>query len=173
MGVPAALFAVAAGTNIAGGLLGASGAIQQGKAAREAGRFQAAILRRNAQFSRRQADDAIERGRTAIQRKRSETSQIIGSQRAALAAAGVLVDEGSALDLQADTAFVGRQEEQDIQLNAEREALSFRMQAFNQESDATLAEFTGQQQFRASKIRAASSIIESIGGAAKAGASFL
>lgn len=170
MGAAGAVFGGGAGLTLLGAGMEASGQLIEGKALREAGQYRAQILKRNAQFSKALATDAIRRGEVEAQRQQTKAAQFIGSQRAALAAAGVLVDEGSAVDLQADTAYVGAQEVQDIRLNAEREALQYKMNAFNQEADATLAAFTGQQQYRASKYAAKGTLLTGLGNVALSGA---
>jgi len=163
MGVPAAIFAVAAGASLFGGGLKAAGQVAEGKALRAAAQYRAGILQRNAAFSRTQAAAALTRGDVQVQRQQVVTSQFIGRQRAALAASGILVDEGSAVNLQADTAYVGRQEEQDIRFNAEQDALYFNMQAYNAEADAVLTRFTGEQQLKAAKRAVLPTLLTSVG----------
>lgn len=68
------------------------------------------------------ARDAVALGETAAHRHRAATRQLIGSQRAALAANGVSLDTGSALDVQTDSARMGALDEATIRNNAAREA---------------------------------------------------
>lgn len=121
--------------SIAGTVLGAAftayGQIQQGKAAAAQAEYQAAVGRNNAILAQRAADDARLRGEEAARRKAVDNRQLIGRQRAVLAANGVLVDQGSALDITSDTAEIGKLDELTIRSNAEREALGYEAQGMN------------------------------------------
>ena len=114
------------------------GQMQQGKAAAAQAEYQAAVGRNNEILARRAADDARLRGDEAARRKAVETKQLAGRQRAVLAANGVLVDQGSALDITSDTAEIGKLDELTIRSNAEREALGFEAQGMNFNASANL-----------------------------------
>lgn len=116
----------------------AFGAIQQGRAAAAQAEYQAAVGRNNAILAQRAADDARLRGAEAERRKAVENRQLMGRQRAVLAANGVLVDQGSALDLTSDTAEIGKLDELTIRSNAEREALGYEAQGMNFNAAAQL-----------------------------------
>ncbi len=124
--------------------LGASayGAMTQygaGQAAGEVGAF-------NARVADAQADDAIARGKRDEDRHRRDVGRFIGSQRAALAAAGVDVDVGSALDLQLDTAEQGELDALTIRNNAAREAWGYKVQAYNARAGGEIARDTGRNE---------------------------
>ena len=169
----AQLTAGLAGLGIGATVLGAGvevlGLIRAGNAAQRRGDFQAAILRNNAKISRRAAEDALRRGAVTVQRAQTATGQFIGRQRAALAASGVLVDEGSAADLISDTARIGAEAVGDIQENAEREALQFQIDAMNFEANARMARFVGQQERAAARGRIAGVLLSSAGRLASIG----
>jgi len=99
-------------------------------------RYNAAIQRNNQIIANRNADDAIKRGKIEEQQNRLRIAQLKGEQRARTGSSGILVDQGSALDLLADTAEIGEYESQIILNNAEREASGFRTQASNYGSSA-------------------------------------
>jgi len=143
MGLPGALAAVSIGASIAGTAFEVSGRQKAAKAAQARGNFQAMVLRNNAKISRKAAFDALGRGQVTAQRAATVTGQFISTQRARLAASGVLVDEGSAADLVSDSAFVGQQAIRDIRENAEREFLAFQIEALNFENAAILAQMAG------------------------------
>jgi hypothetical protein len=100
----------------------------------------------NAQISEIQADDAIVRGRKEEMRHRLGVRGMIGSQRAAFAAGGVDVNDGSALDVQMDTARWGEVDAQTIRTNALREAWGYRVAARDSTYRGELARFEGRQQ---------------------------
>lgn len=113
--------------------------MQQSKAAAGQAEYQAAVGRNNAILAERAAADATLRGEQAERRQRMQIGGVQGRQRAVLAANGVLIDDGSALDLTSDTAAIGEVDALTIRSNAQREALGFRAQGANYSADAQLA----------------------------------
>jgi hypothetical protein len=94
-----------------------------------------------------QASDAIARGNAAARRIQVATSGEVGRARATLAASGVALDSGSALDIQAQDAGMGELDAQMVRNNAMREALGYT-------TNAALAGFGARQ--KASAIEAQS-----------------
>lgn len=95
---------------------------QQGKWARESSEF-------SARMAELQAKDSERRGALAAQAIRSQGRRVVGAQRAALAAQGVDVSTGSAVDVQADTAYQAEADAQQTISNAWRESWGIRTQA--------------------------------------------
>lgn len=139
MCLPAAtLGQLSTGMQVAGVVTGAFGAYNTSKATKTAYETQAAVARNNAQYAEWQARDAIRRGQEAEGAHRLKVAQLKGSQRARLAANGVVLDEGSALNILADTDFMGENDALTIRDNASREAWALRRQAAGFEADAGL-----------------------------------
>lgn len=69
---------------------------------------------------------------------------LIGAQRVSLAAQGIDVNEGTALDIQAGTREMGELDILKILNNASREAWGYAVGVTNAENQANLAEFTGR-----------------------------
>ena len=120
---------MAATIGIGIGLIGAgksaSGSKKSGRIARDIGNF-------NAGVADQQAADALARGREAEDQLRSGVRKLIGSQRAGFAGQNVsLNDEGSAVEVQADTIKLQDEDIERIRYNAGREAWGFKMQAEN------------------------------------------
>lgn len=161
-------FVAGQGLSLFGSALEAGGLRAQASAAKTRGDYQAAILRQNAGVYREIAGDTIKRGQIQQQRQQTATSQFVGRQRVALAANGILVDEGSAVDLVRDTVRTGKTAENDIRFNAERAAYQNEIDAINAEADATLSQFTSQQQASALKL---ASLTTLLGGAGRTAAS--
>lgn len=130
------LSSVGLGLQVAGLATGVMGSYQQSKAQQSAYEYQAAVNRNNAQYAEWQAQDALQRGATAEQNQRLKTAQLKSAQRARLAANGVIIDEGSALNLLDDTGYMGERDALTIRDNAKREAWGARVQAGNYSSDA-------------------------------------
>lgn len=79
--------------------------------------------------------------------------QTIGAQRAALAANGLLLDEGSAADMQGDTASLGRMALAEIGDNTRRQAAGYRIAGVNARDEAEAATLRGEG-YRASSTNA-------------------
>lgn len=118
--------------------------VQQGKQARAAAAYQEAVARNNKIYAERAAQDAEARGKQQEEQQRIQTQQMIGRQRAALASNGVLVDEGTSLDLIGDTAMFGELDALNIRGNAQREALGYRQAGSNFDQQAYLASQSGR-----------------------------
>ena len=101
------------------------------KAENEANEYNARLQLRNAEIAKTQAADAEARGEISERQHRLQVADLKGRQRSALASSGVVVDEGSALDVIKDTAFFGEQDALTIRHNAALEAYGLRTQAEN------------------------------------------
>jgi len=135
------------------------GAGFQSAAEKRGGKAQAELNRFNAEAAEMQADDAIVRGKEAEARHRQVVKQLIGAQRAAFGASGVDVNQGNALDVQADTASMGELDALTIQLNAAREAWGYRNQAIDYRARGELAEMEGQTKAIGTLLSAGGSVL--------------
>lgn len=102
------------------------------------------LFQRNAQIAEIQAQDAIARGKVEEKRARRTTEQVIGAQRTGFAGQGVDVNRGSALDVQADAAYLGELDALTIRNNAAKEAWGYRMQADDMRFQGKVAKQEGQ-----------------------------
>ena len=93
------------------------------------GQVQSDIADANARLQRFAAKDALARGAVEEQRIRERASIFAGRQRAILAASGVQLDTGSALDILEDTARTAELDALTRRANAEREAFGLSTQA--------------------------------------------
>lgn len=114
------------------------GAYNKAKADKAALEYQAGVDRNNAQLAEWQAQDALARGQSAVDASRLKTASLKGSQRARLAANGVALDEGSALNILEDTDYMGDLDAAVISDNAKKEAWGIRTQGANYSSNADL-----------------------------------
>lgn len=117
MGVTAAIGTMAAGTG-----LKAFGQVK-------AGNEQDKMFHRNADIADWQAQDALTRGQIDEKKMRRRTEQVIGGERVSMAAQGLDVNKGSALDAQADAAYLGELDVATIRTNAKKEAWGYKTQA--------------------------------------------
>lgn len=127
--------------------LGALGQIAEGFAVKNAAAFQATMLRQEAALRRLQALDARRAGRELAQRIQRETARRIGSQKAALAANGIVVGRDTALDLIKETAGVGTLDALTALDNAERRAISILNRAALNEAEANIKRAKGRDVF--------------------------
>ena len=108
-----------------------------------AGQSQRALANKQAQIGEAQANDALARGVEAERRHRLQTRGLIGAQRASLAAQGVDVNDGSALDVQTSAATMGEMDAQTIRRNSQLEAWGFRAGAANTRASGQIAARAG------------------------------
>lgn len=137
MGVTAALMAVQAGSSY-----------QQASAYESEGNYQKSIANINARFSKLNAQDAINRGGKEAEQLKKQAKQLIGTQRVNLAAQGIDVESGSALDVQTDTAELAEIDAMTIRNNAWKEAWGYRVQAMNETFSGKYAQLSAQNKSR-------------------------
>jgi len=132
-------------TSVIGGMQQAKAQKAQGKAEQQAAEYQARVAENNriiaqrnieaseraAQAAERSGKEAEAIGRQQAQLQRDQASKLIGRQRAVLAANGVDVNEGSAVDIQAETRGFGELDALTTLANAGRERVAYQEQAGN------------------------------------------
>jgi len=101
----------------------------QSSAIKAKGEYEASIYDSNARLAELQAGDTIRKGEKDALKVRRQTRRMIGSQRAAMAAQGIDIGEGSAIDVIQDTAELGAEDEMAIKNNAWRAAWGMRTEA--------------------------------------------
>lgn len=77
------------------------------------------------------AKQAAENGEVGAAKLKAQANKMQGSQRAALAASGVVVDYGTAADIQDETSLFSSIDAEKIKNNAMLEALGYKMQGAN------------------------------------------
>lgn len=107
------------GTALAASAVSAASAVQQGKTA-------AAVGRNNQIMAEYAAQDAVKRGDEAAMRQQQRARQIMGAQRAGMAAKGLDLGEGTAAELQDQVDFFGAVDAQTARSNARRDAWAAR-----------------------------------------------
>lgn len=106
-----------------------AGSMMQGQQKSAADISQASALTQNAAYLNRAAADARYRGVVDADTQRVQTQNLIGTQRAAMAGNGGVVDDGSYALIQQDTAQYGELDAMIISNNAAREAYGYETQA--------------------------------------------
>lgn len=129
---------VGVGLQAAGMVSSTMGAYNKATSDRYALDYQAKVAANNAIIAGWKASDAITRGQTDVARQQLKTKQLKGAQRAALAARGIDLGEGSALNILTDTDFMGAIDANQITDNAAKEAWAYRQEASNYTENSAL-----------------------------------
>lgn len=139
MAMTATVLAVA-GTlaTIASTGIGIYSSMQQAKAQQAQAEYQASMAKYNAavanenkKLAEQQASAERREGYENMIAKRQETAKLIGKQRAAAGASGAVVDFGSNLDLQSDTAAEGEIDAINLYNEGLDKAYNYEIQAWN------------------------------------------
>jgi hypothetical protein len=115
-------------TAVVGAVVSAKGAYDSASAQKSSLGYEAAVARNNAQLAEYQAVNTEAIGAQREQQSRLHTASVMGAQRAGLAASGVELGQGSALDVLATTAHVGEMDAMTIKDNTARTAWARRVQ---------------------------------------------
>jgi hypothetical protein len=115
----------------AGVAVNAIGAYGSANAQKNTYAYQAQIAAQNAQIANQQASQAIINGQTAEQNVRLQGAQVMGSQRASMAANGVDLGQGSANEALTTTKYMTERDALTTKDNALRQAWGYQVQAVN------------------------------------------
>ena len=115
-------------------------------ASKNMGRYQQQVAEQNAELSEFKAQQAATIGSVQEERMRSRARQMVGQQRAAIAANGVEVGSGTALDLVSETALFGEEDALMTRFNAMNEAWGLRAQAVDYRNEGRAARTRGQNE---------------------------
>jgi hypothetical protein len=148
------------GIMVAQAAVGVYGAYKSGKAAKKAGEAgadvaedQAQLAEYNAQVADLQAKDAVARAAEEESNFRSGVRGMIGAQRAGFAAGNIDVAYGSAVDVQADAAYLGELDALTVKTNGVREAWGFQVQGEDLRRRAAIARKEGGQLIKEGEAR--------------------
>lgn len=158
---------IAANVGVFSGLLGTGmsvyGQMQQGQAAKAQASYQAQVAQRNKQVLEYQAQDRAAQGQQQEEQHRLKVRQLMGTQRAALSASGVTLDDGSAVDLLTDTATIGEMDAQTIKSNTAKDIWAIRNQQQGLDADSTLLMSRGQAAAQSGTVGAVGSLLGGAG----------
>lgn len=122
---------------------GIFGAFEQAEAIRAQAGYESEALKWNARMAQLEALSAIRAGERESKEHQLAVLGLMGRQRAALAAQGIDISTGTALQLQEDTARAGAIDAAAIRSNAYMAALSKRSQAAAYRTEAALRRAAG------------------------------
>ena len=107
------------------------GAYSNSQAQKSGMKYQAEVAANNATIAQEQASIAIQNGQRSEQTQDLKTDQVYGAQRAAMAANGVDLGEGSANEVLTTTKFMGTRDALTIHDNTLRTAWGYQVQKQN------------------------------------------
>lgn len=116
--------------------LTAASAYKASANAKDMAQYRSEVAANNASVADQQAADAKARGDVAAAETRRKYAALMGTQRAALAARGLDITDGSANATLQDTAYFGATDEITVRANAAREAWGYKVRATNFAGDA-------------------------------------
>lgn len=141
-----------AGMQASQGLTQFAGSYVEARALKSQASYQASQYEFNSDIAELQAKDAIRRGNQEAIDYKKGVKQLVGDQRAKLAAQGIEVSTGSALELQLDTAAQGAENIQTIRNNAFRESTGYKLEAIDQRAKAGMTRVAGKFGARTSLV---------------------
>jgi len=166
-------------TPMLGMMLQGLGAMAQAQGQRHAAaakaneyRYQAQVDDNNRKVALWKAQDAKDRGAKEEAAFRTKVAQLKGRQKSALAASGVEIGDGSALDILGDTAALGELDALTIRSNAEREAYEQKVNASNLAANAGMKRMGATNSLIAGKINATTSLLSGAGSIASKWANY-
>lgn len=161
LGVVSAVVGIASAA--ASTAIGITSAVQQGQQQQAYYNYQAQVAEENAKIA--QSNAALERqqGIEESRLQRIKTAQAVGSQQTAMAANGVDVTQGTALDVIEDTAAMGELDALQTRYNYERKAIQYEQQANNFTNQSNLDIIAGQNAYSAGNMNALAAGVSGLG----------
>lgn len=124
------------GLQAAGVGMSTASAIGSASAQRDALGYQAGIADINAKLAEASAQQELARGRSEERQLQLQAENMKGSQRAAMAANGIVLGEGTAKNIVESTDYMAEQDMATIRANAARAAFGYRTQGMNYQAQA-------------------------------------
>ena len=146
--------------------MGVVSSVQQGTAQQAQYNYQAEVARNNAKIAQANADQQRQEGIEESRLQRIKTLQAIGKQQTAMAANGIDISSGTALDIIEDTSAMGELDALTTRYNSETQAIAYEQQANNFTNQANLDVFAGENAYRSGVTNAISTGVNGLGNAA-------
>jgi len=131
---------VMAAVAIASTVASIGGQIVKGSAEAQQAKMEGGIARQNAALSNAQAKDSLANTQIEAKRRYQEGAQLEGQQQAAMAANGIDLGFGSALQVQRDTKMITGEDVGQIYKAGYQKARGYEINAFNYSSQAAAAQ---------------------------------
>lgn len=149
-----------------GSAIGQAGAAYiSSNAAKSTLQFQARMADINARIAQLGVESVLRQGHSEVAKYTRQVGQVKGRQRASLAANGVTLDTGNAVEIQAGTDMIKDLDVAQITANASRTAFGYRMSASNSQIASLAA--SGSASAISPGMAAGASLLGSMGGVAE------
>jgi hypothetical protein len=122
--------------------------IGQSMAVKARGDYEEFIARQNADLAERDAKEITKRGDKASSDYKNQVNQLKGQQRSSMAAQGIDINQGSAAEIQKETATLGALDALQLKNNAWREAFGMRGQANQYRAQARMTGISARNEAR-------------------------
>ena len=132
-----------------GTMVSAVGQMQQAKAQNRWHKYNAAVARNNAKIAEYEGQYARDKAQRDADKQKERTRVIIGQQRAAQGGSGIVVDDGTFLDLTLESAEMGKLDELAILHEGDKEAWRAQINADNARAKARMHESSKVNPFMA------------------------
>lgn len=154
---------------VAGTAISASGQARAADAAGKEAAYKAQVARNNAIIAEQNADYATRAGQAKAAQESLQGAAKLGRIRTAIAAGGLDVNSGSAVDVQESQAEQTALDVETVIHNAQLDAYGYRSQSKNFEAEAGLQDYSGKETAAAGKTEAFGTLLS---GASSAGSSW-
>lgn len=134
------------------GVMSIMGQQQQAKAQRDAANYNAKIAENNALIAERNVRKQQIEGARQEEEQRLKTLSLMGQQRAGYGASGFDVNMGSAVDVQANTAFFGQEDVLSIRAGSKAQEDRLHQQATDFSNKAIMDRASGRNAQRAANL---------------------
>ena len=158
----AVMGAISVVTALASTAVSVYSSIQQGKAQKAQYEYQAEVDKQNAKIADDNAKQVKQEGIEESRLQRLKTQQKIASQTSAMAANGIDVTQGTAVNLLGDTAMWGEMDALTTRANYDSRAYSLNNQATDLRNQAKLDTLAGQNAYKAGQLNALSNGLSGI-----------
>jgi hypothetical protein len=155
--------AVSAAAGVAGAGIAYLGAQQSATAASNSDKYNAEVAANNQTMANQAASAALQQGNAAQVQAAYQENVLIGQQKAGLAANGIDVGSGTAVDLLSDTKSQGELDQLSITNNAQRAAAGFTNQGINYQNTETADNAAAEASLTAGEYQGASSLVTGAG----------
>ncbi len=152
--------------------MGVVSSVQSANATQAQMNYQADVNKKNAKIAQSNADQKRQEGIEESRLQRIRTLQKIGSQQTAMAANGIDVSTGTALDVIEDTSAMGELDALTTRYNAETQAQAYERQANNFNNQANLDIIAGQNAYKTGITSAIGSGFKGLGDTASVASSW-
>lgn len=145
---------IAVVTSLASTAFGVVSAVQQAQQQEAYYNYQAQVAAQNAKIANENAALERQQGIEEARLQRMKTLQNIGAQTTAMAANGIDITQGTALDVIEDTATMGELDALQTRYNYERKAIQLEQSANNYQNQSNLDIIAGQNASKAGTMNA-------------------